>query len=316
MSLLLKTKDILSDILQLIKLTVNKFLDDNAIKLGASLSYYTLFSIPPLLIIIISIAGVFFGEEAIKGELVNQIEDIVGSSTALFIQSTLSNVKIGEYGSIATIISMSLLLFSASTVFAEIQSSINFIWGLRAKPDKSIMKFLINRFVSFLMILTLGVILISSLILNSVVNMIGYRLLSILELGQINLLKQVNTLIVYLTITTLFTVIFRTLPDAKIRIRDALVGAFFTSSLFMIGNYLISIYIPKSNINDLFGAAASVAILMTWVYYSSMILYFGAVFTKVYTDTYGKKITPNEYTNLIIKKEFEFYQNDNSQIDK
>lgn len=308
MVLLQKTKNILSGIYQIIKLTVNKFLDDNVIKLGASLSYYTLFSIPPLFIIIISIAGIFFGEEAIRGELVNQIEDVVGSSAAHFIQSTLTNIKVWQHGSLAALISMGVLIFSASTVFAEIQSSINLIWGLRTKPNKSLIQFLKNRFISFLMILSLGAILISSLIINSVVNVIGYRLLSILELGQLNLLKQLNTLVVYLTITILFAVILKTLPDAKIRFRDAIVGAFFTSTLFMIGNFLISIYIPKSNINDIFGAAASVAILMTWVYYSAIILYFGAEFTKVYAETYGEKIIPNEYTDLIIKEDYVFYE--------
>lgn len=305
MRIVQKAKDVILGFPKLLLDTYNNFSDDNAIKLGASLSYYTLFSLPPLLIIIISLGGIFFGEEAIKGELVNQIEDLVGESSALFIQSTLSNIQINQNGGLAAIIGTGVLLFSASTVFAEIQSSINFIWGLRTKPNKGIIRFLFNRLMSFSMIATLGFILMVSLILNGILKVISQRLLNILDLEQLNLFFLLNNGIVFLVIVLLFTIVFKTLPDAKIRLRDSFAGAVFTSILFMIGKYLIGYYLSSTNIGTVFGATASVALLMTWVYYSAIILYFGAEFTKVYTDTFGQKIVPNVYTFLIVKKETE-----------
>lgn len=311
-----KFKQVILGFPKLLLETFNNFSDDNAIKLGASLSYYTLFSLPPLLIIIISLGGIFFGEEAIKGELVNNIEDLVGTSSAQFIQGTLSNIQINQNGGIAAIIGTGVLIFSASTVFAEIQSSINFIWGLRTKPNKGIIKFIINRLISFSMIASLGFILMVSLLLNSILKIISQRLLALLDIEQLNLVLMINNAVVFLVICTLFTIIFKTLPDAKIRLRDAFAGAVFTSILFMIGKSLIGYYLSSTNIGTVFGAAASVALLMTWVYYSAIILYFGAEFTKVYADNYGEKIIPNEYTILIIKKELELTAEDVEKTQK
>lgn len=302
---LVKAKEVLLGFPKLLVDTFNNFLDDNAIKLGASLSYYTLFSLPPLLIIIISLGGVFLGEEAVKGELVNSIEDLVGPSSAQFIQSTLSNIQINQNGGLAAIIGSGILLFSASTVFAEIQSSINFIWGLRTKPNKGIIKFIVNRLISFSMIVSLGFILMVSLLLNSFLSIVSGRLLYMLGIEQLNFVFFINSSVVFLVIVSLFTIIFKTLPDAKIRTRDAFAGAIFTSILFMIGKYLIGYYLTTTNIGTVFGATASVALLMTWVYYSAIILYFGAEFTKSYSDRFGKQIVPNDYTVLIIKKESE-----------
>ncbi len=307
MRIIKKAKEIIIGFPKLLLETYNNFSDDNAIKLGASLSYYTLFSLPPLLILIISLGGIFFGEEAIRGELVNQIEDLVGESSAEFIQSTLSNIQINQSGSIAAIIGVCVLIFSASTVFAEIQSSINFIWGLRTKPNKGIIRFIFNRLISFSMIATLGFILMVSLILNGILKIISDRVLAILDIEQLNLFFLINNSVVFLIIVSLFTIVFKTLPDARIRLRDSFAGAVFTSILFMIGKYLIGYYLSSTNIGTVFGATASVALLMTWVYYSAIILYFGAEFTKVYTDHYGQKIVPNEYTFLILKKETELF---------
>lgn len=301
-----KTKEVIVGFPRLLLDTFNNFNDDNAIKLGASLSYYTLFSLPPLLIIIISLGGVFLGEEAIKGELVNSISGFVGESSAHFIQSTLSNIQLNQNGGLAAIIGSGVLLFSASTVFIEIQSSINFIWGLRTKPNKGIVKFIMNRLISFSMIASLGFILMVSLLLNSFLSLLNEKLMSILGIEQLNLVFLINSSLVFFVIVLLFTIIFKTLPDAKIRKRDAFAGAIFTSVLFMIGKYLIGYYLTTTNIGTIFGATASVAILMTWVYYSAIILYFGAEFTKTYSDRFGKQIVPNDYTVLIVTKEQEF----------
>lgn len=305
MKLIKKAKLVIVSFPKLLLDTFNKFLDDNAIKLGASLSYYTLFSLPPLLIIVISLGGIFFGEDAIRGQLVHQIEDIVGESSALFIQNTLSNIQISQKGNIAAIIGIGVLVFSASTVFAEIQSSINYIWGLRAKPNKGVIKFIMNRLVSFSMIASLGFILMVSLMLNSVLKVLSNRLLTFLNIDQINLVLLINSSIVFLVVCTLFTIIFKTLPDANIRFRDSFAGAFFTTILFIIGKTLIGFYLEKTEVGSFYGAAASVALLMTWVYYSALILYFGAEFTIVYTNQFGRKIIPNDYSILIVTDEKE-----------
>ncbi|MCO5233618.1 MAG: YihY/virulence factor BrkB family protein [Chitinophagales bacterium] len=285
--------------------TFHKFNDDNVIKLGASLSYYTLFSLPPLLIIIIALSGIFFGEDAMRGELVEQIEGVVGHSTAIFIQNTLSNIQLSYPNGWTAIISSGVLLFTASTVFAEIQSSINTIWGLKTKPNKGLRKFIFNRLVSFSMIVSMGFILMVSLLLNGILKVISAKLLLFLDIDQLNLVFLINSSISFLIICLLFTVIFKSLPDAKIRLRDAFLGSFFTSLLFLIGKYFIGYYLSTTNLSSVYGATASVAILLVWVYYSAIILYFGAVFTKVYTDKYGQKIIPNTYTFLVIKTETE-----------
>jgi membrane protein len=303
MKLLKKSKLVIVSFPRLLLDTFNKFNDDNAIKLGASLSYYTLFSLPPLLIIVISLGGIFFGEDAIRGQIVHQIKGIVGESSAIFIQNTLSNIQISQKGNIAAVIGIALLVFSASTVFAEIQSSINYIWGLRTKPNKGIIRFVMNRLVSFSMIASLGFILMVSLMLNSFLKLISNSLLTFLNIEQINLVFLINGSIVFLVICTLFTIIFKTLPDANIRFRDAFVGAVFTSALFMLGKVLIGYYLETTEVGSFYGAAASIALLMTWVYYSAIILYFGAEFTIVYTNKFGRKIIPNDYSLLIITNE-------------
>lgn len=303
MKFISKLKEVFLSMPKLLLDTFHKFNDDNAMKLGASLSYYTLFSLPPLLIIIISLGGIFFGEEAIKGEIVKQIEGIVGESSAIFIQNTLSNIQISQQGSIAAVIGIAVLVFSASTVFAEIQSSINHIWGLRTKPNKGIIRFIMNRLVSFSMIAGLGFILMVSLMLNSFLKIISNRLLSFLDIDQLNIVFMINGSIVFLVICSLFTIIFKTLPDANIRFRDSFAGAIFTSILFMLGKTLIGFYLENTEVASFYGAAASVALLMTWVYYSAIILYFGAEFTIVYTNRFGRKIIPNDYSLLIVKNE-------------
>ena len=305
MRLINKIKEVTISFPKLLLDTFNKFNDDNAMKLGASLSYYTLFSLPPLLIIIISLGGIFFGEEAIKGQIVSQIEGLVGESSALFIQNTLSNIEISQKGNIAALIGITVLVFSASTVFAEIQSSINYIWGLRTKPNKGIIRFVMNRLMSFSMIVTLGFILLVSLMLNSFLKIMSNKLLTFLNIDQLNLVFLINSSIVFLVICSLFTIIFKTLPDAKIRFIDSFVGAIFTSILFMLGKVLIGYYLENTEVGSFYGAAASVALLMTWVYYSAIILYFGAEFTIIYTNRFGRKIIPNDYSLLIVKKEIE-----------
>lgn len=303
--MMLKFKSKSKKIFYLLKTTVSEFSDDNVMKLSAALSYYTIFSLPPLLIIIISLSGVFFGEDAVKGELFGQINGLVGNAAAIQIQDTIKNVKLSEASTFATIFSLIVLLFGASGVFAEIQDSINFIWGIKAKPKKGLVKFLKNRLMSFSMIGVVGFLLMVGLIINTVMDLMSNRLLSYFPEEFVYLVYAANYLIVYLIIATLFTVIFRTLPDGRVVLKDCLIGALFTAFLFMLGKFAIGFYLGSSSVGSIYGAAGSVVLILVWVYYSAIILYFGAEFTKVYAITHGKDIIPNQYTVKILKEEIE-----------
>src|SRR5690554_6849981 len=230
-------KDKLKSIFTLFKVSVMEFLDDNCMKFSASLSYYTVFSIPPLAILIISSAGYFFGEEAVSGELFAQIQNLVGDNAALQIQEAIKSIKLSDNMSIATIIGFVMLLFSASGIFAEIQSSINYIWELKPKPKKGLIRMVINRLLSFSMIGVLGFILLVSLIVNTLVNYLYDYLTDLFHSDIVFLVSWVNTAVVLVIVTLIFGFIFKTLPDGKLGWKETIVGSLFTAVLFMIGKF-------------------------------------------------------------------------------
>ncbi|OYU79150.1 MAG: ribonuclease BN [Flavobacterium sp. BFFFF1] len=290
---------------ELLKTTFNEFNDDNAIKLSASLSYYTVFALPPLIILILAITGFFFGQEAVTGQFFGQINGLVGNEAAAQIQETIKNIHLSGSNTFATIFGVIMLVIGASGVFAEIQSSINFIWGLKAKPNRGVMKFVKNRLMSFSMIAVMGFLLMVSLVVNTVMDLLNAKLAIYFPDVTVYLFYVLNIIILFLTTTTLFSVIFRTLPDGTISWRDSFIGSAFTSIFFMIGKFAISTYLGTSTVATVYGAAGSVIIILVWVYYSAIILYFGAEFTKVYAKAHGQKIIPNEYAVEIQKEIFE-----------
>lgn len=284
---------------------LSEFSNDNAMKLSASLSYYTIFSLAPMLVVIISVAGIFFGKEAIQGEIYGQIQWLIGGDAAKQVQELIKNAELSNKSGIAAVIGTITLLIGATGVFAEIQDSINFIWSLKAKPKNSWLKYLINRFLSFSLIITLGFLLMVSLLANAFLDIFSNRLKFYFENVTVYLFGIINFIVVLVVISALFAVIFRILPDGKIRWKDTFIGSSVTAMLFMIGKSLIGFYLGQSNVGGTFGAAGSVIIILLWVYYSSTILFLGAEFTKVYTKRYGKPIRPNEHAVLIIKQEVE-----------
>jgi membrane protein len=292
---------ILKKIWHLLRETVREFIDDNAINLSASLSYYTIFSLPPLLIIIISLSGIFFGTEAVRGELFGQINGLVGNDAALQIQEAIRNVKLSGSTTFATTIGFFILIIGASGVFVEIQNSINYIWGIKAKPKKGFIKFLKNRLMSFSMIGSVGFLMLVGLIINSLMDVLNNRLAAYFPKDTVYLFYVLNILVVFIIITLLFTVIFKTLPDGKVVLRDCIIGASFTAFLFMIGKFAIGAYLGSSAVASLYGVAGSVILILVWIYYSAIILFFGAEFTKVYALAHGKKIIPNQYSVRIEK---------------
>ncbi|NTW24935.1 MAG: YihY/virulence factor BrkB family protein [Lentimicrobium sp.] len=290
---------------KLLKETYNGFVEDDGMKLAAALSYYTIFSLPPLLIIIISLSGFFFGTDAVKGELFGQINGLVGNDAALQIQEIIKNVKLSQRSVFATTFGVIILLVGASGVFVEIQDSINFIWGLKAKPKRGLIKFAKNRLMSFSMIGSVGFLLLVGLIINSVMDLLNARLAVYFPRDIVYLVYFFNLVVVFGIITLLFTVIFKTLPDGKLALRDCLIGASFTTFLFMIGKFAIGAYLGHSALGSWYGAAGSVILILVWVYYSAIILYFGAEFTRAFADAHGKKIIPNGYAVQIIKHKIE-----------
>jgi membrane protein len=297
----MQLKNVVKKTWYLLKETLNGFIDDNGVKLSAALSYYTIFSLPPLLLIIISLSGIFFGADAVRGEIFGQINGLVGNDAALQIQETLKNVKLSDKNIFATIVSIIILLIGASGVFSEIQDSINYIWGIKAKPKRGLIKFIYNRLTSFSMIGSVGFLLLVGLIINSLIEILNKRLAIIFPKDTIFLFYVINLLIVFFIITLLFSIIFKILPDGKIAFRDCIIGASFTAFLFMIGKFAIGYYLGSYNIASIYGAAGSIILILVWVYYSAIILYFGAEFTRVYAQTHGDKIIPNTYSVQILK---------------
>ncbi len=285
----------------LLKETLKGFVADNALQLSAALSYYTIFSLAPLLIIFVSLIGIIFGAEAVRGEIFGQINGLVGNDAALQIQAAIKSVKLSNSSTLATTIGVIILLIGASGVFAEIQDSINFIWGIKGKPKHGLIKFMYNRLMSFSMIGSVGFLLLVGLIVNSLIGLLNKHLAINFPHDTMLLLYVINTIIVFIIITLLFSIIFKTLPDGKLALRDCIIGASFTAFLFMIGKFAIGFYLGSYNIGSVYGAAGSIILILGWVYYSAIILYLGAEFTKVHANKYGQKITPNAYSVQIIK---------------
>ena len=273
--------------------------------MSAALAYYTIFSIAPMLIVIISLLDFFYGRNAIEGTIFQHIQGFIGVDAALQIQQVIKNAAISKDISWASVLGISLLIFAATSVFAEIQDSINYIWRLKAKPKKGWLKLVLNRVLSFSMVVSIGFILLVSLVVNSVLDMLGQQLLKLFPEIAVYVAYSINLLITFITISFLFAVIFKVLPDACIHWRDVFTGAVTTAFLFMIGKFGIGYYLGKTQISSTYGAAGSVVIILLWVYYSSCILYFGACFTRAYAIRIGRNIFPNDYAVWVQEIEVE-----------
>ncbi len=281
------------------------FDEDKVTKLAGSLAYYTLFSLAPLLIIIISLCGLFLGREAVEGKIYSQLTGFVGADTAAQLQEIIKNASLAGKSKVAAIIGGITLLIGATTVFAEIQDSINSIWGLKPKPKRGWVKMLQNRFISFSVIISLGFLLLVSLGVSAIIDGFSNRLINSFPDVAVIFFYILNLVITLAVTTAIFGVIFKVLPDATIKWKDVLAGAATTAILFMLGKLGISFYISKSNVGSTYGTAGSLVVLLLWIYYSSLILYFGAEFTKAYAVKYGSKIFPNQYavTTKIVEVE-------------
>lgn len=299
------TKQAFKNGFTILKAAFNGFSDDLAMKYSASLAYYTIFSLAPLLLLLISLAGIVLGKDAIQGKVFAEINGIVGNDAAKQIQDMIKNLEISGKSTISVIIGIVTLIIGATTVFGEIQQSINIIWQVKPKPKKGWLKMLKDRLLSGSMIVTLGFLLLVSLILNGALAAISDRLQHYIPAVTVTLFNILGMLISFVVITILFCVIFKVLPDAKVDWRDVRSGAIFTAILFMIGRLVIGIYIEKSGTSSTYGAAGSLIVILLWIYYTAAILYFGAEFTRAYVDFKGKRIEPADYAVHIKQKEEE-----------
>ncbi len=299
------SKDTFKSIFSVLKDTVAGFGDDRAIKMAASLSYYTVFSMAPMLLLMISLAGAFYGKEAVQGEVFSEMNGLLGAEAALQVQEIIKNMELSGQTTFSLVISAIMLLVGATTIFVDIQDSINTIWRVKAKPKRGWVKLIKDRLLSSSIIVGLGFLLIVTLIVNGALAALGDVMRSYFPDVTVIVLEVLNVAISFIVITILFGVIFKVLPDAKIAWKDVRVGAFFTACLFMLGRYVISVYIETTGTGSAYGAAGSIIVILVWVYYTAAILYFGAEFTRVYVDYTGAQIQPAEYAVYVEQREVE-----------
>jgi membrane protein len=284
--------------------TFSEFMENNSLRLAAALSYNTIFSLPPLLIIILVAAGAFFGQEAMSGELYEQSKSALGADAAKEIQTMINSFNKMDKSGIAAVIGIGTLIFAATTFFITLQESLNTIWNIKPKPKNGILQMVKARFLSFGLILSVALLMLVSFVISAALSFFSDYLKQTIPGIGIYLIWFLNFVVSTGVITVLFALIFKYLPDAIIRWKDVWAGAFLTAFLFVIGKFLIGLYISKSDVGSAYGAAGSLIVILVWIYYSSLIVFFGAEFTQEYTKRFGHKVRPKSYAvHYIVKEE-------------
>jgi len=269
-----------------LKEAASEFATDSASSRAAALSYYSALSISPLLIIGISIAGLVFGRDEVRGQVIAQIEGLVGRGGAEVIESMLRSTSTKSGGIIATVIGLVTLLLGAAGVFVELQDALNSFWKAEPRQGSGLLDFVRNRVLSFAMVLGIGFLMLVSLLLSTALSALGQFVSGLLPAFQVAA-HAVNVLLSFAILTALFGLIYKVLPNVKLHFRDVWIGAATTAVLFTVGKFLIGFYLGQASTASPYGAAGSVIVILLWVYYSAMIVYFGAEFTKVYARQHG-----------------------------
>jgi membrane protein len=281
------------------KATAKEWIAADPFRQSAVVAYYAVFSIPALLVIVIAIAGLVFGQEAVQGEISEQIKGALGHDTAESVENIIAKVSEQKSSVIATIIGVVMLIVGSTAVFSELQTSLNQIWEVKVIAKKKWLKTIKNKLFSFGLVLSLGFLMLASLVLTAALEALGGLIKDRLPDFIPFVLKILNFLLSFGVITVLFALIFKVLPDAKIRLRDVWIGAMTTTLLFILGKFGLGIYFAKANPGSAYGAAGSVVLIMLWVSYSCMILFFGAEFTKQYATFHGHKLQPTAESRII-----------------
>lgn len=296
----------------LFRSAITEWVDDKAPRLGAALAFYTALSLAPLLVVVLAIAGLAYGHKAVEGQLVWQMQDMIGVEGAKAIQALISAAHRPTSGIIATVVGLLTLFFGASSAFAELSDALNTIWRVPVNPRQSgvasLFEMIKRRTVSFLMVLGVGLLLLVTLCTAAWITAAETFFGDLLPMPGF-LLQAVNFVISFLVITMLFALIFKVLPDVRLKWSDVAIGAAITALLFSVGKFLIGVYLGTTTIASSYGAAGSFLIVLLWVYYSAQVFFLGAEFTKIYTKRYGShfrasleiqpECTTNE-TNLVI----------------
>lgn len=276
--------------------TYREWRDDRAYLYAAALSFYALFAIAPIIIIVIATAGMVFGQTAVSGEIVNLTENVIGTEIASVVESIIENAHLSDASLLMTIVSFLVFLFGASHLFSELKHTLNRIWDVDHRSPKKIRNIIRSRFISMLFVLGFGILFTMAIIFSAVLSTVGVLLMNILPI-KIYTISILYTTIVFIAATLVFAAIYKILPDLKISWNDVWIGAIVTALLFMIGNYVIGIYMSYVNIGSIYGAAGSLIVMLFWLYYCAQIFFFGAEFTEVYAMERGsyssgiKKIT-------------------------
>jgi membrane protein len=278
-------------IFSLVKQAASEWMDQDLPKIGAGLAYYTLFAIAPLFVIVLAIAGIWFGEEAARRELFCQVSGLVGSDGGEAIQALVSAANKPKTGAWATVVAVATLFMGATSVFVQLQDSLNSVWGVRRRPGRGLRNFVKDRLLSFAIIVGIGFLLLVSLVLSAGLSALGKFMSGMLP-AQETIWQAINFVISFGVITLLFAMIFKVLPDVKIAWRDVWIGSVITALLFNLGKFLLGLYLGRSGVASAYGAAGSLIIVLLWVYYSAQILFFGAKFTQIYADKFGSRFQP------------------------
>ncbi|WBV61789.1 YihY/virulence factor BrkB family protein [Chryseobacterium camelliae] len=290
---------------EVLKETFSAWNSSSASKDSASLAYYAIFSIPGLLIIIIWIAGYFLGEEAIRGEISNQISGLMGSDAAKSIENMIASALIDKQNIFMKIIGVGSLVFGSTTLFFQLQHSLNTLWDVEAAPKKAIVKFLLDRANSLGMILILGFLLMITMILSSLISIFNKFITQYFGLETYMLVELINFAVGFGVVMFLFALLFKVLPDVEISWKSVWRGALLTTILFTLGKFLLSLYFGTAKPTSAFGTAGTVILIMMWINYSCMLVFFGAEFTKIYTYKKGYKIIPSKHAKWSNAKLYE-----------
>lgn len=296
---------------KVLKKTIRKFVNDQPMNYSSSIAFYLIISLPAILIISVSIAGSAYEDQIVRRNMLEQIKLLFGPGSAATIEKVLDNAGVGGSTFLAKVVGIGTLVFSATAVFASLQTGLNNIWGLRAKPNKDVLKFFKDRLLSLAMVISIGFLLLVSLVIDGLVALFSDMLTLWFSTASVYIITSVNILISVGVAIVIFALIFKVMPDAHIKWRDVWVGAVVTTILFILGKYLMGYYLGNSSLGSVYGAAGSLVMLLIWVYYSSIIVLFGAEFTYVYSHELGDEIRPNRFAVAIRE-----YEKDKAIVNK
>ena len=287
----------LRKISKLLQETFQEWQEDKASRIAAALAYYTVFSLSPLLVIAIAIAGAFFGRETAQDQIIAQVTALVGEDGVKPVMMALNNMTEPRIRGMASLISIGVLLLGASGIFAQLQDALNTVWKVKPQPGQGILLFIRKRISSFFMVLAIGFILILSLMLSAVVSTLSKYKTDYLP-GSDILWENLDFIVSLGLMTFIFCLMFKYVPDVKIAWKDVFVGAVITAVLFLFGKFLLGVYLSRGTLGSAYGAAGSLIVLLAWIYYSAQIVLLGAEFTQVYARMYGSKIRPSKRSQI------------------